>query len=348
MKKLFESLKTCVTDGEDSVLVTVLIATGSTPRSAGARMLVKEDGSITSTIGGGAIEHHIRNLAVEAIKEKRSYSDYFDVAKVGMVCGGDVEVHFQFVGGNNIESLKRIDLILGAYKENEDSWLISEMSEENFPLWGVYSKNKGLLGLTSEIEELASYCTTKPRLENIGGKKYYINPLVEAGRVCVFGGGHVAQELVPVLSHLGFRCLVFEDREAFMTEELFPEAEERVLGDTRNISAYINIKPSDYVVIMTRGHEHDFSVVAQALKAEPCYIGMIGSRNKIAVTSKRLVDEKGFVISDISKIHMPIGLPILAETPAEIAISIAGELIEVRAENRREKAKKEDEQKAER
>ena len=335
MKKLFESLRECIVKGEDSVVVTVLNATGSTPRSAGARMLVRQDGSIVATIGGGAVEHHIRNLAAEAIREKRSYLKDFNVAKLGMVCGGDVEVHFHFVAGNNDGILKQVEDILECYKRNEDSWLITDLSEANTPIWGFYGKSVGLCGVEESLERLIPLFASKPRFENNGEKKYYIDPLVEAGRVCIFGGGHVAQELVPVLSHIGFRCLVFEDREAFMTEELFPDAEERVLGDTRNISANISIKSNDYVVIMTRGHEHDFSVVAQVLKENPCYIGMIGSRNKIAVTSKRLVEEKGFATSDIAKIHMPIGLAICAETPAEIAISIAGELIKVRTEVRK-------------
>lgn len=334
MKRLFESMKRSMLEGEDCLLVTVLSSTGSTPRSAGARMLVKNDGSIVATIGGGAVEHHVRDLATQAIKEKISYSKYFDVANLGMVCGGDVEVNFQFVAADNLEMLKLIEMILDCYKRNENSWLIADLSEDGAPKWGVYSKSLGLFGLSEKIEKLAPLFSSKPRLENLDMKKYFIDPLVQSGRVCIFGGGHVAQELVPVLSHLGFCCLVFEDREVFLTEDLFPDAEERILGDPRNISDYFDFERDDYVIIVTRGHQHDFEIVAQALKTRLCYIGMIGSRNKVTVTSKRLIDEKGFSEEDVSRIHMPIGLAISAETPAEIAISIAGELIAIRAKNR--------------
>ena len=167
-----------------------------------------------------------------------------------------------------------------------------------------------------------------------GGRNYYVEPLVQAGTVYVFGGGHVAQELVPLLAHVGFRCVVMDDREEFANRETFPQAAETVVGDLERISDYIAITERDYVCVMTRGHQFDYYVQRQALAAKPRYIGVMGSRSKIKVTTEKLMAD-GFSEEEIGFCHMPIGTRILAETPAEIAVSIAGELIEVRAESMR-------------
>ena len=148
----------------------------------------------------------------------------------------------------------------------------------------------------------------------------------------VFGGGHVAQELVPVLAHVGFRCVVMDDREEFANPQVFPQAKRTVVGDLERISDYVQITERDYVCVMTRGHQFDYYVQRQALAAKPRYIGVMGSRNKIKVTTEKLLAD-GFTLEEIQFCHMPIGTNILAQTPAEIAISVAGELICVRAES---------------
>ena len=157
-----------------------------------------------------------------------------------------------------------------------------------------------------------------------GEPTYYVEPLTTAGYAYIFGGGHVAQELVPVLSRVGFAPIVFEDRPDFARKELFSEASE-------------TITPDDYIIIMTRGHQADFEVLRQALLTPATYVGVIGSRSKIATTNRRLV-EAGIPEAELSRIHAPIGLPILGETPAEIAISITAELILHRAKRTGEPA----------
>ncbi|MDL2294392.1 XdhC family protein [Ruminococcaceae bacterium OttesenSCG-928-D13] len=144
------------------------------------------------------------------------------------------------------------------------------------------------------------------------------------------GGGHVSQELVPLLSRVGFRCVVFDDRPEFTTEALFPDAVARITGDFENIAASLEIGPGDYVTVMTRGHSYDLEVQRQVLARPSAYVGVIGSRSKIAAVNKRLL-EAGVPQREIDRVHTPIGLPIKAQTPAEIAVSIAAEMILIRA-----------------
>ena len=153
---------------------------------------------------------------------------------------------------------------------------------------------------------------------------------MQAGTVYIFGGGHVAQELVPVLAHVGFRCVVYDDRAEFANPQVFPQAAETIVGDLEHIGDRVAIGPQDYVCVMTRGHQFDYYVQKQAMELGPCYIGIMGSRSKIRVVTEKLLED-GFTREEIEGCHMPIGTAIGAETPAEIAVSIAGELIHIRA-----------------
>lgn len=154
--------------------------------------------------------------------------------------------------------------------------------------------------------------------------------LSSAGRVYIFGGGHVAQALVPALAAVDFRCVVLEDREEFCKAELFPEAEEVRLIDNDRVLEEVEISGDDWVVIMTRGHQNDLLVQSQVMSTPARYIGVIGSQKKAAALTRRL-REMGWGGDDFRRVYSPVGLPIRSETPAEIAVSITAQLILERA-----------------
>jgi xanthine dehydrogenase accessory factor len=336
MRGLFQALKRCMLNREDTVLATIIASSGSTPRGAGARMLVNKDGRIYGTIGGGAIEYKAEQLAEEIIIKKRSFVkgyklEHKQVEDLGMICGGDAVVYFQFIPYTDSKTLSLVVSIIALFDHDEDSWIITDITDETAWSMGIYSKSTGLVGLDLKDDELKLLLKGCSLQINVGEKEYYSEPLVKAGSVIVFGGGHVAQELVPVLTHVGFRCVVIDDRKEFANDRLFPTADRVIVGSFENISNSVDITEKDYVVVMTRGHNYDFIVQKQVLVTDACYIGVIGSKNKIAKTNARLLQE-GIPQQALDRIHTPIGLPIKAETPAEIAISIAAELIMVRAE----------------
>lgn len=336
MKEVFVKILEQLSADKCVVLVTIIASSGSTPRSAGARMAVFSDGKSFGTIGGGAVELRCQQLAREALEQKASFSKDFrlapnEVADLGMVCGGDVTAYFQYFEGGDAKNIALLQKIIALYSHDTDSWMITEINGQTAWNMYVYEYGEGIDGAdgldgSSIVPLLGNRCV----LKTLNGKTYYIEPLMQAGRVYIFGGGHVAQELVPVLSHLDFHCVVVDDRPEFSNKALFPAAEDAILNDFSDIGKSMALRSCDYVAIMTRGHQNDYSVLVQALRSPACYIGLIGSRHKIAVTFQRLTEE-GFTNEDLKRIHTPIGLDIQAETPAEIAISIAGELIQVRA-----------------
>lgn len=332
MKKRLESIVRTLENGQSLILVNILASSGSTPRGAGAMMLVFEDGHTEGTIGGGAVEYAAQNHARELLKNQSSDTVGYclnknDVANLGMICGGDVTVYFQYLKGD--EKLPLFHHLLKAYTKNENSWLIRRIENHSVTAMGIYDGEGIHYGEGIDPEVLPELLQTHA-VYKIGTPSYYAEPITQAGFVYVFGGGHVSQELVPVLAHVGFPVVVFEDRKAFANPELFPGARDVILGDFQKIDDYITFTEHDYVVIMTRGHQADFDILAQTLKYPLCYIGCIGSRSKIAITKKRLI-ELGYPENIYDQVHSPIGLSIKAETPAEIAISIAGEMIQHRA-----------------
>ena len=326
MRAMLNTMKTHLLQGENLVLVTVVASSGATPRGAGARMLIGPQGRIAGTIGGGAVEYRSEQIAREVLSERKSLNHHFsltkdDVQNLGMICGGNVTVFFHFLPAGDPAAIALAEEAEERFARGQDFWLVSDLSAG------------GCLRLADKSDAvLAPHLARHPQRIQADGKDLYIEQISSSGKVYIFGGGHVAQELVPVLAHVGFSCVVMDDREEFARPELFPGAKQVILGDFRRIGDFLTIGEEDYVCVMTRGHAFDTLVQAQVLKCAPCYCGVIGSRHKAAGVRKVLAQEYGLSDAELNRVTTPIGLDIKGETPAEIAISIAAQMILVRAE----------------
>lgn len=146
-------------------------------------------------------------------------------------------------------------------------------------------------------------------------------------RLFICGAGHVAKELADIASFLDFRIHVMDSRSQFASMERFPHAEEVICESFDNLSSHL--EADSYYAVVTPGHQDDYSCVKQILNSSYTYLGMIGSRKKIAATYEKLTAD-GFSKEALDTIHAPIGLSIGAVTPAEIAISILAEIIEIK------------------
>ena len=324
METILGAMLDALVRGERVVLCSILASSGSSPRGAGARMAVFADGRTLGTIGGGAVEYMAAQRAMECLRtntpELKSYDLRADeVESVGMICGGRVTVYSQVFAPDRdaeIAVLRRWCQALGGEK---DAWLLMALSGERVQRFEVLTADE----IPSDRRE---YFTAKA----VWKDDLYVEPVCRAGKVYLFGGGHVGRALVPVLAAVGFPVVVFDNREELAKIENYPAARAVIFGDFGNIYEKVTLTANDYAVIMTPGHRADFEILAQVLKSDTSYIGCIGSKHKVAKTRELLLSQ-GFADADIARIHSPIGLPILAETPEEIAISIAAEMIEHRA-----------------
>ena len=325
MKKMTSSIIRRIEAGERVVLCTILASSGSSPRGAGARMAVFSDGSTIGTVGGGRVEYLATQEALTVLQTGNTVIRSFQlapnqVASIGMVCGGSVSIYYQLL---TQEELPILHQMYAALCEDANSWLFLEIRQGRVEDFRV-------IDAQSASQEPEHY-GPKAVLEEGESVRYY-EPLMRAGRVYIFGGGHVGQALVPVLAGVDFRVTVYDKRKELATKEHFPMADQVIYGDYEHIFEKITLKPDDYVVIMTPGHESDYALLEQVLRCKTSYVGCIGSRHKIART-QQLLREAGIPEERIKSVHSPIGLPIGAQTPAEIAICIAAEMIQHRSEN---------------
>jgi len=255
MTDIYQEIIEIKSNGIDAALVTIISAEGSTPRETGAKMLVKNDGSIIGSIGGGSLELSAKNEALRAIRTGKSKRMNYSLQPGGdadMICGGDVEI--------------------------------------------------------------------------------FIEPILCPPSLYICGGGHIGLALTKIGKLCGFRVIVVDDRPEYASKERFPEADWTVVSAYENAFSVVKVVgQSDYIVIVTHGHKGDEVALAGALRTPARYIGMIGSRKKIASVYDRLV-EKGISREALNRIHSPIGLNIYAQTPEEIAVSIMAEIITIRRE----------------
>ncbi|MCX5735226.1 MAG: XdhC family protein [candidate division NC10 bacterium] len=328
--------------GERLALCSLLRLEGSGPRRAGAKMLFRENGESLGTVGGGLLEAQTIVWAEEALRAGCAICRPFalslqQASDEGMTCGGQAEVLVEPLDGTSPATRDFYDETLVLLRRGGRGCLVTAIAEEgpgvsveHFLVVGGASGAVSMAGRTLPTEILAS-AVSVPTLVERGAVRYFLDPLTPPITVVVFGGGHIARHLVPLCHLLGFRTAVVDDRPDFVSRDRFPHADELLaVPSFENALQDLPLDAGHYVVIVTRGHGGDQAILRQALRRRPGYIGMIGSRRKRGLIFEALARE-GVVADDLARVVCPIGLSIGAETPEEIAISIAAELVATRA-----------------
>ena len=162
-----------------------------------------------------------------------------------------------------------------------------------------------------------------------GTIKVFIEPILSYPTVHIFGAGHVSLPLAHMSKMAGFRVVVIDDREMYANGERFPDADEVVVSEFKNYFEKFVPDDSSYIVIVTRGHRHDGTVLEWACRTRARYVGMMGSRAKKKIIYSELRN-KGISEEELDKVNSPIGLEIGSKTPEEIAVSILAEMIQDR------------------
>ncbi|MBI5447037.1 MAG: XdhC family protein, partial [Deltaproteobacteria bacterium] len=160
------------------------------------------------------------------------------------------------------------------------------------------------------------------------GLTVFFDVLSAEAKLLVCGAGHIALSLARFARELGFSVTVLDDRPDFAHPSRFPGCEV-VAEDFVTALRALPLGPGTYVVVITRGHEHDTECLLEVLRKETAYVGLIGSRRRVRFVLE-LLGREGIAPERLDAIFSPIGLPIGAESPEEIALSIAAELVSVR------------------
>jgi xanthine dehydrogenase accessory factor len=328
--------------GERVAVVTILRLRGSGPRRAGSRMLVPASGANIGTIGGGWLEAEAIRSAREVLATGQSLVRTLSLsqeaaAETGMICGGTVDLLMECLDGSDAALAEFFGHVAAMVGSHQPGFLVTvvEHSAQTLGISRGLSDEHGAV-LAGDLPTLDDQpwvagvaAPTQPTLWQEGDRLVFIDPLNPPKTVWIFGAGHIAESLAPLCTLVEFRVVVLDDRTEFANVQRFPSATEvRVLPAYASALDDLPIGVDALVVIVTRGHLWDQVVLAQALRTEAAYIGMIGSRRK-RDTIYRALAEEGFSAAELQRVHCPIGLAIGAETPQEIAVSIVAELIAV-------------------
>lgn len=339
MRTVFEEILAHQDRQEGCVLVSAVGGEGSAPRKTQSHMLVDRRGYVCGTVGGGAVEGNSIEYAKNLVRKRESGLKTFKLFEqaaedIGMICGGKVDVHFQWIAPDDEQACTVATKAVSALKSGVNAWLIIDIHHHALAI------HDGEKTLGEEVsDEVIARLNSASLTCSADGKLYYAEQLAYSDRVYIFGGGHVARALVPMLAAVDFTCIVIEDREEFCQRALFPKAQDVLLLRETDWRNTLLIGGNDCICIMTRGHQNDLACQAYALETQAGYIGVIGSRRKIVSVNARL-GEMGFDHAQIARIVTPIGLEIGAVTPAEIAVSITAQLIAHRAGRRKGEIKK--------
>ncbi len=338
------------------VQVTIIEQDGSTPRTAGTKMLVFEDASISGTVGGGLYEAKAIEFAVNLLKNKQNIPENqahflsFDMkvkdkpTDMDMICGGALRLLLEYIAPSS-ENLNFYQSLAQSDANNIACVVVTKLSYENKIERAKARIEKALVGKAIE-QEINISLLPKEVLEIIKEDKDIPNYFRENEEYCfdtikkpytlyIFGAGHVSCELAKIAEYLDFKTVVLDDREEFCNKTRFSKSKTIVLPslDKEHIASFLTSEaPSkqEGIIIVTRGHARDKEVLECALKTSANYIGMIGSKSKKQATYNRLLNS-GYTEEDLQRIYSPIGLSIGAQSPEEIAISICAQLIQWRA-----------------
>ena len=336
MDTVFESAVKMLESNKSFALAVIISNDGSTPRGEGSKMLITED-SIIATIGGGLMEAKVIAAAREKIIPEKTAEIYAIDMHEGtseMACGGACEVLCAYIDGCDTNMLEVFRAAEETDKNGNKGWIFyifngNPGAERPFQC----CVNTGGGNVVGEFTETPSF--SREMLKNpvrvavhgdsADGVRYVAQDINPTGRMYLFGGGHVSFEVAKLAVNLGFDVTVIDDREEFANPERFPGCKTVVVESFPDMCDF----PTDdrsYILIITRGHAHDKTVLRWALNKPHLYLGMIGSKSKRETLYKGLESE-GFPMEQLRKVKCPIGLTIGAETPAEIAVSIMAEII---------------------
>ena len=347
MQEVLREALNLIDKGERFVLATVVRTKGSTPQKLGARLVVRRDGSAVGTLGGGCVEGDIWFAAKQLLSSgagpeyKSYYLNESIAAREGLVCGGTMYFlidpiyypeEFQTFAKELVEADKGGRPVVLATVVKPSSSKLSKgsklMLREDGSLVGSLG-DSSLDGQAVDIGVCIIGNDTEQWVVAKDGTELFLEAHTAPPALVLMGGGHVAKAIAPVAKSLGFRIFIVDDRPQFANLERFPEAEAVAVADYSSGLDNFPIYPNTAILVVTRGHQYDDLALEGAARTRAGYVGLMGSKRKTLLIYEALL-KRGITLERIKNIHSPVGLDIGARDPAEIAVSIMGEVLQWR------------------
>lgn len=302
---------------------------GSAPQAEGATMLVSASGRMAGSVSGGCVEAAVAEEVREAIARRTSKLVRYGITderawEVGLACGGTLEVLVEPEVAHDLLAAARgpggvvVATVLDGAAAGRSSVFSDETPDDVTPIG------------RAATEALRSGRSRSVRLPVDGVEaSVFLEVFARPPRLVIFGGVHVAAELVPLARALGYQTIVADGRPAFLTRERFPDADQLILGWPEEAFAQAGIDSATAVAVLTHDPKFDDPALMIALRSPAMYVGAIGSKKTQATRRERL-GAAGLTEVQLARLFGPIGLDLGGRSPAETALAILAEITAVR------------------
>jgi xanthine dehydrogenase accessory factor len=308
---------------------------GSAPRAEGACLLATAAGTIAGSVSGGCVETATAEEIAAAIARGTPRLVTYGVShekawEVGLACGGTIKVFVEPAIPPRVLAAARGSggVVVATVVEGEGEVGRSVTITED----GTDDAAPPEQWLAVAVREqartaLAREASVTVEVPGPGGAMatVFLEVFPRQPKLVIFGGVHIAMALVPLARRLGYRTVVADGRESFVTRERFPEADELVVAWPEEAFRRIGLDRATYVCLLSHDPKFDEPALELALRSPAAYIGAIGSRKTQAARRERLTG-LGFTPQDLSRLHGPIGLDLGGRAPAETALAILAEM----------------------
>ena len=339
---IYEKIVELINEGTPLAAALVLSAQGSTPQRAGARAIFEQSGRLWGTVGGGAMEAQAQRAGEEACQSQRPCLLDFemtnlDAAVDAAVCGGRMRLlidptvarHRACIAqaadalANRRRGCLRTRIRTLPDVQVDVQWLTAD----SLPDAGAFPGGDAIRSClaSGRPQRFVSAAQASADTEEV-----FIEPIVPDPLLVIAGGGHVGRAVALEAFRVGFHVTVIDDRPEFASADLFPPGIKAVCGPVTEQIAACPLDEDSFVVLATRGHRHDAQALAVCIHRRLAYLGMIGSRRKVALVRKNFLESGLATEEEFDRVWAPIGIEIGAETVPEIAVSIVAQLIAVR------------------
>ncbi|MFP6668273.1 MAG: XdhC family protein [Pirellulales bacterium] len=339
MKKVITSAIEAIQDGRSAAYCRLVETRGSTPQKAGAAMLVFANGNQVGTLGGGCVEAEVRRRAMASLVTGAAEIATFQLDHDygwddGLICGGRMT---SIVVPLHNEKLCSYFMQLAEVAENGGGTEAIAFDEQQATLavpFSVLFDSGGqfVSAMPQDLEDDAAVAI-RARLRSLSDRpKPYVEsgvaylPMLPRCRLIIVGGGHIGKAVGDIAAELDFDVWIVEDRPEFASAERFPRAQRCIIGKNDDVLPDIDVTQDTYCLIVTRGHNNDARALFHLADRGARYVGLIGSRRKIKLIFEELA-EQNVSSAALANVFAPVGVDIGSQTVAEIAVSIAAELV---------------------
>lgn len=344
-RELYREIEKELSAGRPVVQATVIQTKGSTPRKEGSTMLVRQDGTLFGTVGGGCGEGGVITKARLTLLDGKIREELADLTEdialeSEAVCGGTLRVFIEpwQPGEQGLALAHRLRELASTREPVLVHQVVRTEAEAGEglarPGQRIVQALDGRMVLPERAPDFPLPDAPKRSTHKLltqGGIEVYTERWDPVPTLVIVGAGHIAEPLESIARLAGFDTVVVDDRRMFANRERFPLATDVVAGPILEVLRQMELTSAHYMVLVTRGHTLDMDALKVLLerKMPLAYVGMIGSTRRIRAVYE-LLEQQGFKRELFANVHSPIGLNIAAETPAEIAISVLAEIVAVR------------------